>query len=241
MNLPLIVEIAIGLIFIYLIFSLLTSEIQELLTTLLQWRAVHLKESIEGLLAGSNESSQLKQARLLANKLYESPVINTLNQEAKGLGASLPRQLTQAIGKFVRDVFKRENVFGDQKSGPSFIALESFATSFLETLGIPGIIQKFTLLRIDEFNSRLINRLEEVWQNASIEGINETTLDLDLKTKDDEAKLQNSLIADFQLSEPSQAFFLLKQFYNFKVKLNETLTAFQNRGLDLAASVNRLE
>jgi hypothetical protein len=241
MNLPLIVEIAIGLIFIYLIFSLLTSEIQELLTTLLQWRAVHLKESIEGLLAGSNEPAQLKQARLLANKLYESPVINTLNQEAKGFGASLPRQLTQALGKFFRNLFKRDNVFGDQKSGPSFIALESFATSFLETLGIPVIIQKFTLLRMDEFNTRLINRLEEVWQKTSIEGINETTLHQDLKTKENEAQLQNTLTTDFQISEPNPAIFLLKQFYNFKVKLNETTTVFQNRGLDLTASVNRLE
>jgi hypothetical protein len=241
MNLPLIVEISIGLIFIYLIFSLLTSEIQELLTTLLQWRAVHLKESIEGLLAGSNESSQLKQARVLANKLYESPVINTLNQEAKGLGASLPRYLNQAIGKFVRDLLKRENVFGGQKSGPSFIALESFATSFLETLGIPGVIQKFTLLRMEEFNSRLINRLEEALQKASIAGVNQKTLDWELKTKEDEAKLKDSLITDFEINEPSQAIFLLYQFYNFKRKLNKTVIAFQNRGLDLAASVDRLE
>lgn len=241
MNLPLIVEISIGLIFIYLIFSLLTSEIQELLTTLLQWRAVHLKESIEGLLAGSNESPQLKQARLLANKLYESPVINTLNQEAKGFGASIPRQLTQAIGKFTRALFKRENVFGDQKSGPSFIALESFATSFLETLCIPSIIQKFTLLRMNEFNSTLIASIEEVLQKDSIAGVNEKTLSWDLKTKEDEVKLQDSLITDFQITEPSQAIFLLNQFSNFKRKLNETVIAFQSRGLDLAVSVNRLE
>jgi hypothetical protein len=36
MNLPFILDVALGLIFIYLILSLLASEIQELLTTVLQ-------------------------------------------------------------------------------------------------------------------------------------------------------------------------------------------------------------
>jgi len=47
MNFPLILDIALELIFIYLILSLLASELQELLTTLLQWRATHLKKSID--------------------------------------------------------------------------------------------------------------------------------------------------------------------------------------------------
>ena len=52
MNLPFIVDVAIGLVFIYLILSLLSSEIQEILATILQWRAAHLKKSIEILLMG---------------------------------------------------------------------------------------------------------------------------------------------------------------------------------------------
>lgn len=43
MNLPFILDVAIGLIFIYLILSLLASEIQELIATVFQWRAEHLK------------------------------------------------------------------------------------------------------------------------------------------------------------------------------------------------------
>jgi flagellar biosynthesis protein FliR len=46
MSLPLILDIAIGLIFIYLILSLLASEIQELIATLLQWRAKHFPIAI---------------------------------------------------------------------------------------------------------------------------------------------------------------------------------------------------
>ena len=57
MNLPLVLDIAIGLIFIYLILSLLASEIQELIATIFQWRAKHLKEAIENLLVGDNRKT----------------------------------------------------------------------------------------------------------------------------------------------------------------------------------------
>ena len=55
MNLPTILNVAIGLIFIYLTLSLLSSEIQEILATLLQWRAKHLQQSIELLVYGGNK------------------------------------------------------------------------------------------------------------------------------------------------------------------------------------------
>ena len=55
MQLPVIVDIAIGLLFIYLILSLLASELQELIATLLQWRAQHLKRSVQMMLAGGSE------------------------------------------------------------------------------------------------------------------------------------------------------------------------------------------
>jgi hypothetical protein len=54
MNLPTLLNIAIALIFVYLIVSLLASQIQEFIATILQWRAVHVKESIEGLLSGNS-------------------------------------------------------------------------------------------------------------------------------------------------------------------------------------------
>ncbi|WP_088890424.1 hypothetical protein [Leptolyngbya ohadii] len=65
MNLPFIVDVAIGLVLIYLILSLLSSEIQEILATILQWRAAHLKKSIEILLMGDGavQSDYLKLAK----------------------------------------------------------------------------------------------------------------------------------------------------------------------------------
>lgn len=82
MNLPVVNDIAIGLIFIYLILSLLTSEVQELITILLQWRAEHLKRSIENLFTGDSVDDPLYQK--FTDKFYSSPLIRALNQEAKG-------------------------------------------------------------------------------------------------------------------------------------------------------------
>ena len=87
MNLPVILDIVIGLIFIYLSFSLLASEIQEILTTILQWRATHLKKSIEELISGQTyvdnnnlESDvQIKKVQQLANSLYQNQLIKDLN------------------------------------------------------------------------------------------------------------------------------------------------------------------
>ena len=81
LGLPVIVDITISLILIYFALSLLSSEIQELLTTLLQWRAVHLKQSIEGLLVG-NDPEKSQEARELANKIYANPLLRSLNHKS---------------------------------------------------------------------------------------------------------------------------------------------------------------
>jgi hypothetical protein len=138
MNLPIVIDIAVGLILIYLMLSLLASEIQELLTTLLQWRAVHLKESIEGFLSG-NDPERLREARQLANRLYNHPAIEALNHEAKGAAARAPRLLTRWIPTAV---------FGKRHSGPAYIASETFAKTLIDTLGVDQLIRQVTVLRI---------------------------------------------------------------------------------------------
>ena len=168
MNLPFILDVALGLIFIYLILSLLASEIQELLTTVLQWRAEHLRRSIEILLAGDAEKSENPEIIQLANKIYSNPLIQSINQEAKGLLAILPRKATWAIGSFFNlfrkssSRFKKETVFGDQKrSGPSYIGGESFANTFMDTLQLPIMVKKLTEIRLEQFK---IERLDDIRQ-----------------------------------------------------------------------------
>ena len=134
MNLPVVVDVTLGLVFIYLILSLLASEIQELITTLLQWRAKHLKNSIELLLAGGSESedSDIIKAKNLVQKLYSDPLINTLNQEAKNKVEKQLREGRKNIGK--------NKALGEKQSGPSYLPSETFAISLLDALKIPQLI-----------------------------------------------------------------------------------------------------
>jgi cell fate (sporulation/competence/biofilm development) regulator YlbF (YheA/YmcA/DUF963 family) len=133
MNLPVVFDIALGLVFIYLTLSLIASEIQELISTLLQWRAKHLKQSIELLMAGGSQtgSEEIEKAVELVKELYGDPIINTLNQQAK-----------DGIEKGFRDVTKTINskVSKEKESAPSYIPSETFAITLLETLKIPQLI-----------------------------------------------------------------------------------------------------
>ncbi|AFY68633.1 hypothetical protein Pse7367_0320 [Thalassoporum mexicanum PCC 7367] len=169
MGLSAVLEIAIGIIFIYLVLSLLSSEIQELLSTILQWRAVHLKESIEGLLAGnSDEPEMLRQSRELANIIYENPAIRDLNHEAKGFIASIPRIINHKIGYVLR--LGNDGIFGNkQRSGPSYIGSNAFVNTLLETLHFDEIGKFFALYRLRDFlDNKLSNQsreLEEIYDD----------------------------------------------------------------------------
>ena len=195
MSLPIILEIAIGLIFIYLTLSLVASEIQEILSALFQWRAEHLKRSIEQLLAGDsladrtpiNRASQSdehdlavsrrrdastarrnrKAAKTLADKLYDSPLIEDLNYEAQGRLAGFLRWILHGIGAIYRTLTFSRNVFGNKTSGPSYIPAETFATSLMERLRLEDFQKILTRSRFEEFihddvRSPLHNSVQEL-------------------------------------------------------------------------------
>jgi len=146
LGLPIVVDIAISLIFVYFTLSLLSSEVQELLKTLLQWRAVHLKESIEGLLVG-NDPEQSQEARELANRIYANPLLRSLNHKSKEGVASSVRKPLEGVSKiFKGDPSKR--VFGEQTSGPSHIPSEVFSASLLKTFDFVGIYRKLVTYRL---------------------------------------------------------------------------------------------
>ncbi len=141
MNFPIVLDIALGLVFIFFVLSLLASEIQEIIGTLLQWRAEHLKQSIEVLLAG-NERGEEASAQVLADALYQSPWIRSLDQEAKGAIASSFRRISHFIGRVYRAITGQRNVFGaGNTSGPSYISSEAFANSLLERMQLGRLWQ----------------------------------------------------------------------------------------------------
>lgn len=163
MSLPIVLEIAIGLIFIYLTLSLVASEIQEILSALFQWRAEHLKRSIEQLLAGegaSRRSSQqnYKDAKTLADRLYDSPLIENLNYEAQGRLASWLRAILHGIGAIYRTLTFSRNVFGDRTSGPSYIPAETFAASLIERLKLADFQLLLVRSRFGDFVENALQR-----------------------------------------------------------------------------------
>lgn len=181
MNLSAVLDIAIGVIFIYLILSLLASEIQELVATVLQWRAKHLKESIENLLVGDNKKDppEMLAAKRLANQLYTNPLIENVNQEATGLIVNLLRKPTWQLGKKYQLVTENEEtVFGRGKhTGPSYIPSETFATTLLETLKIPNLTHKFSEIKLCEFKNNLLTDIKLYLSGLKIGEVNKDTLE----------------------------------------------------------------
>lgn len=150
MNLPVILDIALGLVFIYLIASLLASEIQELTATILQWRAKHLRESIQNLLAGGQGTAQDEQLGGFLETIYNDPLIKNMNQSSRGLIGSIGQW-------FFRYIFYRDRpVFGDSTSAPSYIAPETFATALLERIGMATLVTKLTEIRLEKFVGRVV-------------------------------------------------------------------------------------
>lgn len=87
MNLSLTFDILIGLSFTYLVLSLLASEIQELIATVLQWRSKHLRNSIVDLLENQTKESSnnsFDETNSLVTKFYQNYLIESLNQKSKG-------------------------------------------------------------------------------------------------------------------------------------------------------------
>ncbi|CAD5932820.1 hypothetical protein [Planktothrix agardhii] len=107
MNFPAMLDFAIGLFFIYLILSLLVSGLQELIATILEWRAKQLKEAIK-ILLGDNEANDPSaiQAKKIADDLWNNPLIQSLNQRK----------------------IRRSSV------GPSYISSKMFGAALLEVL-----------------------------------------------------------------------------------------------------------
>ncbi|XGV99395.1 MAG: hypothetical protein ACAF41_10720 [Leptolyngbya sp. BL-A-14] len=164
MGIPFVLDVAIGLVFIYLILSLLASELQELLTTLFQWRAKHLRDAIEVFLAGGSGTPEEEKVRDLVSKLYDDPLLKNVNQESKGLITRGAREITRWLIPG-----NRKGAFGfNQSSGPSYIAAETFSTSLLERLGMATLAKKLTEVRLEKFAARIVGSFKVQADAASI-------------------------------------------------------------------------
>ena len=161
MNLPVVLDIAIGLVFIYLISSLLASEIQELVSTLLQWRAKHLRESIQNLLAGGYGTEETEQIKNFIESIYSDPLIKNINQGSRGLLGNVGHTI-------YRILYPGEGVFGKESTAPSYISPETFSTALFEQLGMSTLVDKLTEIRLEKFIFRIVGlyNIEESTQET---------------------------------------------------------------------------
>ncbi|PZO17332.1 MAG: hypothetical protein DCF25_11330 [Leptolyngbya foveolarum] len=245
MSLPIILEIAIGLIFIYLTLSLVASEIQEILSALFQWRAEHLKRSIEQLLAGDSLADRTtvgyliqgevrdpamvrrrdastahrnrRAAKTLADRLYDSPLIEDLNYEAQGRLAGLLRYFLHGIGAIYRTLTFSRNVFGTKTSGPSYIPAETFATSLIERLKLEDFQRVLTRSRFEAFvhndvRSPLHNSIQELRARTG----DETLLTAEVSYFDQQLSRISEALAAQQLTLETAINQVVRQIQSFE-------------------------
>jgi hypothetical protein len=93
-------DIAIGLIFIYLLLSLVCSGVLEWISGALKWRGANLKEGIRHLLQEPAQNPSHSSNSITADKIYEHPVIKSLfnSKKAKNLPSYIPpRKFAMAL------------------------------------------------------------------------------------------------------------------------------------------------
>jgi len=202
MNLPIILDIVVGLIFIYLSLSLLATEIQELIATVLQWRAEHLKKSIEVLISGGSDTvkdeAEFEQIKKLANLIYKNPIINDLNQEARGPMSELFRKITHIMGAFYRRITNTENVFDNKSSGPSYIPSTSFASSLLDTLKIPTLVHSISESRLERFKDQQLGEIKFIVESLNLRDSVKPILDVEFAWLEKEF---NKIVEDFKKNQ----------------------------------------
>ena len=178
MNLPVILDIVIGLIFIYLSFSLLASEIQAILTTILQWRATHLKKSIEELISGQTyvdnnnlESDvQIKKVQQLANSLYQNQLIKDLNYSGGRGGLERTfRKITKSIGDLISSITRIKQVFHGETTGPSQIPSNTFAASLIDTLKLQDLIKTISDYKLEDFIYKKLIKIKIILNEMNLE------------------------------------------------------------------------
>jgi hypothetical protein len=165
MNLPFMIDVAISLILIFLVGSLLASEIQELISTVLQWRAKHLKESIESLLSGGLSTTNEDAVKDLVDKIYDDPLIKGINQEARGVA-----RYVRKFGRWLLQCIDFRKIFGGNKTtGPSYMMADTFTMALIEQLGLTLLARQLVEVRLTNFSKRIIGLVkvkEEFFPNG---------------------------------------------------------------------------
>ena len=129
-----ILDAAIGLIFVYLLVSLMVTAATEFLSGILRWRSTHLREGIRTLLDS-------REASAWVDKLYSHPLVANLRMPSRG--------------KWIEKLYSlwgfRHVMAGRKDRGPSYIPSRTFAIALIESIREP---QRGLHLAIDQIPDR---------------------------------------------------------------------------------------
>src|SRR6185295_10670903 len=79
-----ILDVAVGMIFVYLLIALIVSSLSELIAAALKWRAKNLAAGIHKLLGSTPEQLATGELKSLKDKMYEHPLIKCLYKGTHG-------------------------------------------------------------------------------------------------------------------------------------------------------------
>jgi hypothetical protein len=133
-----VLDVAIGMAFVYLLLSLIASVIQELLATFMQLRAANLEKGLHSLFSGDSISSEMD----LVNSIYDHGLVRGLYSDPKKDGGKLP-SLFRKVMNWVRTVMRRVigisadkplTITADPLLLPSYIPSRTFALALIDIL-----------------------------------------------------------------------------------------------------------
>jgi hypothetical protein len=158
-----ILEVAIGLAFIYLLLSLICTAANELVAALIRMRAINLEKGIRNLL---NDPS----GNALAKKFYEHPLIKGLYRDEKRKPSYIPpRTFALALMDIVMPI-----------DHPRPKTMKEICKVITDAKGINPQVQKALLILIEDAGSNLDKRVTdfnkvlnniEMWFNTSMERV----------------------------------------------------------------------
>ncbi|MEI6330736.1 MAG: hypothetical protein WCP16_15965 [Pseudanabaena sp. ELA645] len=217
MNLPTIFNIAIGLIFIYLVLSLLASQIQEVIATILEWRAEQLTRGIENLVLGDTDpDSKIKKENEksidLVDKLFKNPLIQNLNQTSKSWTATIPKKFISWLEKTIPRTKKiiswlakipiiQKFIPQDQQDrntiNPTYLPAETFSSTILSVIDIPKAARVLTWLNAKRLiHYEIYNKIDKLLVGREI---NQYQKDVIKKPYEELKKCLVSVLDDYKM------------------------------------------
>jgi hypothetical protein len=133
-----VLDVAIGMVFVYLLLSLIASVVQELLSTFMQLRAANLEKGLRSLFSGDSLGSEMD----LVNCIYDHGLVRGLYSDPKRDSGKLP-SIFRRIMNWVRVTMRRLigisadkplTISADPLLLPSYIPSRTFALALIDVL-----------------------------------------------------------------------------------------------------------